>query len=129
MNPTTTAEAPATVRGLREEDLLDLVWIADPRISPDGQRIVFTRVSVDREADEYCTALWIIDGAGGPPRPLTSGTRDSQARWSPDGKTLAFIRKSEAEKPGQLHVLPMTGGEAVAITALAKGAGNPAWSP
>src|SRR5207245_146684 len=39
------------------------------------------------------------------------------------------VRKPDAEKPGQIHVLPMDGGEAAVITSLDKGASNPAWSP
>ena len=46
---------------MREEDLLRFQWIADPRISPDGSRIAFTLVSVDAEADEYRTNLWLCD--------------------------------------------------------------------
>src|SRR5439155_9836589 len=108
--------------------------VADPQISPDGRRVAFTHVSVDREADEYRTALWLIDldaagRAAGPPRPLTAGPRDSQARWSADGSLVAFVRATEAGKPGQLCVLPMAGGEAERLTQLERGASAPVWSP
>lgn len=114
---------------MREEDLLRLVWAADPQISPDGTRIAFTRVWIDAEADEYRSALMLLDGGGGAPRPLTFGPHDSQPRWSPDGRTLAFVRAAEAKKPGQLHLLSMEGGEARPLPSLAKGASSPAWSP
>src|SRR5262245_41517549 len=85
--PGSASAAPAGPRRpMREEDLLDLRWVADPQISPDGSRIVFTRVVVDSTADEYRTSLWEIDARGGDPRPLTSGQRDAQPRWSPDGR-------------------------------------------
>jgi dipeptidyl aminopeptidase/acylaminoacyl peptidase len=111
------------------EDLLRFVWIADPQISPDGTRIVFTKVWVDAEADEYRTQLWISDVDGGVPRRLTAGTKDSQPRWSPNGRKIAFVRAAEPEKPGQIHVLSMEGGEATPLTKLEKGASDPAWSP
>src|SRR5262245_35373995 len=63
-----------------------------------------------------------------PPRALTSGTRDSQPRWSPDGKTLAFVRGMEG-KPAQIFLLPMTGGEATQLTRVKGGASQPRWSP
>jgi TolB protein len=129
MNPTAAPEAPATTRVMSEDDLLDFVWIADPQISPDGKSIAFTHVSVDREEDRYRTALWVIDCGKPAPRPLTSGTRDSQPRWSPDGRTIAFARVTDPEKPAQLWLLPMAGGEAAALTSLPKGASSPAWSP
>jgi len=119
----------ANRRPMREDDLLSFVWVADPRISPNGRRVAFTRVHVDRDGDEYRTAIWVADTEGGGARPLTSGKWDSQPRWSPDGRRLAFVRKSSSEEPPQLHVLPMDGGEASALTTLAKGASSPSWSP
>jgi len=117
-----------------EEDLLRFVWIADPQISPDGRRVAFTHVSIDAEADEYRTQIWLaeVSEAGTPPvppRPLTSGARDSQPRWSPDGASLAFVRKAGAKEDAQLHVLPLAGGEARALTSLVRGVSSPAWSP
>jgi len=113
---------------LAEDDVLNFVWIADPRISPDGARVAFTRVHVDREADEYRAAIWLADSAEGP-RPLTFGKKDRQARWSPDGKALAFVRTPEGEKDGELWILPMTGGEAHRVAKLKGGVSSPAWSP
>ncbi len=112
-----------------ETDLLRLTWIADPQISPDGSRVAFTRVTIDAEKDVYRTSLWIVSREGGKPRPLTFGPKDSQPRWSPDGTRLAFVRSTEEEKPPQLHVLPMNGGEPLRLTDLVKGAASPAWSP
>jgi len=112
-----------------ETDLLRLTWIADPQISPDGRRIVYTRVVVDKALDTYQTSLWIVATTGGAPRALTFGPRDGQARWSPSGDRIAFVRSPGEGKDPQLHVLPMGGGEAARLTDLPKGAASPAWSP
>ncbi len=126
---------------MREDDILRMQWIADPQISPDGTRIAFTCVTVDAEADEYRTNLWLqrVPAPGvspAAPQQLTFSGRDAQPRWSPDGAALAFVRKpesgsgSDAPKPGaQIHVLPLAGGEAHALTSLQGGASSPAWSP
>ena len=119
---------------MREEDLLRFEWIADPRISPDGTCVAYTRVTVDAEEDGYRTNLWLVEvpapgATAAPARPLTFSGRDSQPRWSPDGSRLVFVRKGVGKEPGQLHVLPLSGGEALAITSLGKGASSPAWSP
>ena len=119
----------ATRRDLTIDDLTALHWIADPQLSPDGTRVAFTRVWVDAEADEYRTAIWLVEADGTGLRRLTGGERDTQPRWSPDGTRLAFVRATEAGKPGQLCVLPMAGGEATPLTKLEKGAADPAWSP
>ena len=116
--------AAAAPRPMVEQDLYRLTWVADPQISPDGARVAFVRVSIDSAADEYRTSIWVTESSGGAPRPLTSGTRDGQPRWSPDGKTLAFLRGAEG-KPAQICLLPMTGGEATPLTRLKGGASSP----
>ncbi|MEO5618846.1 MAG: S9 family peptidase [Candidatus Eisenbacteria bacterium] len=123
-----TEEAPAK-RPMAEDDIANLVWIADPQMSPEGARIAFTRVHVDRDADDYRTAIWIADVAGGNARPLTFGPKDRQPRWSPDGGTLAFVRCPEGSTDAELWLLPMAGGEARLLTTLAGGVSSPAWSP
>jgi dipeptidyl aminopeptidase/acylaminoacyl peptidase len=119
-----------TRRPIRDTDLYDFRWIADAKISPDGSKILYTIVNVNTKHDGYETALWMIQSSGGAARQLTAGPRDSGARWSPDGKTIAFLR---AGRPGQsaaqIHLLFLEGGEARPLTDLARGAGNPVWSP
>ena len=122
-------EGNGSPRPMAEDDVLHVVWIADPQMSPDGSRVVFTRVHVDRESDEYRTAIWIADVPGGDPRPLTFGTKDRQPRWSPDGNAIAFVRTPKDEKHGELWILPMSGGEAHAVAKLTGGISSPAWSP
>ena len=79
--------------------MLAFVWIADPQISPDGTKVAFTRVHVDREADEYRTTLWIGDTSRGDARPLTSGDRDSQPRWSPTARASRSCARRRPSSP------------------------------
>ena len=109
-------------RSITETDLHHFVWIADARISPDGSRIVFVRVTANAKGDNYDTALWLVSTTGGEPRRLTAGPRDLAPRWAPDGRQIAFIRSQ------QIALLSMDGGEARQITSLAAGAGPPEWS-
>ncbi len=127
-----TVLAGAEKRPIAETDIYSFRWIANPRISPDGSRIVYTYVTVNQKKDGYDTSLWIIPSSGGAARQLTSGPRDTSPQWSPDGKMLAFARSSEKDgkpQPGQIFLLSMDGGEARPLTDLPKGAGGPVWSP
>jgi len=130
-----TAPAADGKRLITETDLYAFQWIADPRISPDGGAIVYTRVTVNAKHDGYDSTLWLIPAAGPASgraaRQLTAGPHDTSPRWSPDGKRIAFLRSTETpEKPplGQIYVLPMDGGEARPLTAMPKGASAPVWS-
>ena len=123
----------ADKRPITDKDLWGFTWIGDPQVSSDGSTVAFARVVVDAKRTGYETSIWSVSTRGSAgPRRLTSGTRDSQPRWSPDGSQLAFIRVTEKDgKPqqGQLFLLSMSGGEPRQITDLAQGAGNPQWSP
>lgn len=120
-------------RLITERDIMKFVWVADPQIAPDGTRVAFTRVTINEGKGDYETSLWLVPATGAEaPRALTAGTRDSSPRWSPDGRTIAFVRAVERDgrpQPAQIFVMSLDGGEARPITNVARGAGAPAWSP
>ena len=117
-----------TSRSLEYDDLYALDLPSDPQLSPDGSRVVFVLTRADRERDGYCSSVWEVGSGGGALRQLTFGPADAAPRWSPDGRELALLRR-EGEGPAQLWVLPVDGGEARRVSALAGGAGEPVWSP
>ncbi|NTU81690.1 MAG: S9 family peptidase [Chloroflexales bacterium] len=110
------------------EDLYNLAWIEDVRISPDSHAIAFVRVTVDRRMNSYHRAIYLAPVAGGPARRFSGGKQDRQPRWSPDGRRLAFVSSRDDER-GQIYVIERAGGEAQQITGLPNGASDPAWSP
>ena len=125
------AAAPAARqrRPITEHDLMKFTWIADPQISPEGRTVAFVQVVVNEKDNRYESAIYTVPAGGGSaPVRLTSGTRDTSPRWSPDGRWIAFIRPDEKDTP-QIHVLPMNGGEARPLTALPRGVSGPVWSP
>ena len=134
----------------RPEDLYRLRIATDPQLSPDGRWAVVTLQTVAPGYDGYRTALWLVstsDAADAPaPRQLTLGAKhDAHARFSPDGRTLAFLsdrRPVVEEEPArgkdakdredttQVHLLPLDGpGEARRLTDLPRGVGDAVWSP
>jgi dipeptidyl aminopeptidase/acylaminoacyl peptidase len=119
------------MRPMRPDDILKIRFVSDPRISPDGRRVAFVLTTLSQERDEYLANIWMVDTTGGvPPRRFTTGPgRDTAPRWSPDGARLAFVSERERGKKGQLMVMPVEGGEAVALTQLRNGVAAPAWSP
>jgi len=124
------ALTPPGPRPITSKDLYQFKWVADPRMSPDGALAAYTLVQVAEKGDKYETSLWVVatDGQSAPRR-LTSGTRDRAPRWSPDGRTLAFIRNATDTGASQIYLLSLGGGEPRRLTDVAKGAGALAWSP
>ncbi len=111
-------------RSITADDLLRFRFASDPQISPDGARAAYVVKSIDVEARKYRSHLFVDD------RAWTHGkVADSHPRWSPDGRTLAFVRTSE-DAEGQLWILPTSGGDARPLTRLAPGKiKSLEWSP
>ncbi|HEX2908195.1 MAG TPA: S9 family peptidase [Phototrophicaceae bacterium] len=116
-------------RPITAEDLYQLVYVEDPRISPNGRWVAYVQTTVDKFENGYKRNIWLAPTAGGQPIQLTRSGKDTQPRWSPDGRTLAFT-SGRFEKP-QIYLLPVSepGGEPRQLTKLTNGASGPAWSP
>src|SRR3990172_2746809 len=116
---------------MRPDDLYDLTWVSDPRLSPDGRTAAAVVVRLDREENDNASAIWLVPVDGTEPRQFTSGEKqDKDPRWSPDGTRLAFVsnRGGKKEKK-QLYVTPAEGGGALRLTDLDEDVTEPVWSP
>jgi dipeptidyl aminopeptidase/acylaminoacyl peptidase len=119
-------------RNISMQDLFQFQWIGDPQLSQQGSTVAYVGSKVNEARSDYDTSLYLVSVAGNDARRLTMGKRDSAPRWSPDGRTLAFLRAVEKDGkwlPPQLHLLSMAGGEAQQLTRLPQGVAQPAWAP
>lgn len=109
-------------------DVFALQYAADPRISPDGKRVVYVRQLSDVMTDKRVSNLWIIDADGKEDRGLTTGAfSDSSPRWSPDGSRIAYI--SDRDGKPQIYVRWMDTGQTAKLTSLQNPPSGIAWSP
>jgi dipeptidyl aminopeptidase/acylaminoacyl peptidase len=109
-------------------DVFQLEWASDPRISPDGSRVVFVRNGFDVMTDKTLSNLWTVDSDGTDLRPLTSGNEAHGApRWSPDGGRLLFAASSGGTH--QLFVRFMDTGQQTELTRVERPPRFAVWSP
>ncbi|MBO9695550.1 MAG: PD40 domain-containing protein [Sphingopyxis sp.] len=90
-------------------------------VSPDGRSVVF----------ETLGKLWVKPATGGAARRLTGAKDDAMElwpSWSRDGKSLAFVRWTDAGM-GEIHVVGAGGGASRRLTATPGHYAEPRFSP
>src|SRR5438067_9573229 len=120
----------AQQRAMTVDDYLARKSVGKPQVSPDGKWVAYTVTEQSLKDNRGITRIWLADVASGTSRQLTAGPgSDRQPRWSPDGRTLAFV--STRESGAQLWLLSMSGagGEARRVSSLADGVSDPVWLP
>ena len=116
--------ATGQTRTYTVEDLLKVRRVDNPRVSPDGRRVVFTIGDVNFDANRIVTQVYVTSIDGGEVKRLTSGESSSSApRWSPDGKKIAYANG------GQIWVMDADGDNKEQVTKISTGAAGPVWSP
>lgn len=114
------------------DEFFNSVSFASVEISPDGKSVVIGTERADWDQQIFRKDLWLYrtDGKPSPLMQLTESGHDTQPKWSPDGKWIAFLSdrktqddESDDDSPGgknegvtQLYLISPDGGEAFAIT-------------
>lgn len=126
---------------------MDFIWtperiihyplIEHVHLAPDGRRVLFTvrQPYLTDEASEFRNQILLATvNSEEAPVQLTTGEAASQPRWSPDGRHLAFLRKTrDGEGKAGLWIMRASGGEAWPLTGVGNGVRTAittfAWSP
>ena len=125
---TAACAAAQEKRAITFDDMIAMHRIAEAELSPDGKWVAYTIATPDLDANRNATNIWMTPVAGGDAIQLTRTGKDSSPKWSPDGKTLAFLSARSGDS--QVYLLPIEGGgEAHPITRLSTGADIVKWSP
>ena len=105
-------------------------------ISPDGNSVVLGAERADWDQQIFRSDLWLYHddgkGGGGSLIQLTQSGHDSDPKWSPDGRWIAFLSErkpasdkggdsdadsdSKDEPPSQVYLISPNGGEAFPVT-------------
>ena len=109
----------------------ELIWsrksISDLQLSPDGIRLAMV-VSEPVLGSETRRNIWIYELSTRRLRQFTASAKpDGRPRWSPDGRTLAFLTARGGSN--QVYRIDLDGGEALALTEAKTAVGSFEWSP
>jgi dipeptidyl aminopeptidase/acylaminoacyl peptidase len=118
----------AAVLTLTIEDHATMPVPSAPQLSPDASRIAYVVTRADLARNVYDPDVWLIDADGGNNRQITQSPRsDNHPRWSPDGKTIAFL--SDRDGVASIYLISIAGGEAAKLTSEPAAIRDFAWSP
>jgi dipeptidyl aminopeptidase/acylaminoacyl peptidase len=111
-------------RPITFEDFSALRAVSDPQVSPNGESVLYAVRVTDLAANRRATRTYLIPLGGGTPRAFPADTvRAAEARWSPDGRAVAYVAG------GQLWIASSDGSNPRRLTSLPSGASGPVWSP
>jgi dipeptidyl aminopeptidase/acylaminoacyl peptidase len=117
-------------RPLSFVDVVEMPLVGDPQISPDGKHVLFVLNRPDWKANRGVTHIYRINTDGTNQVQLTFGERgESNPRWSPDGKSIAFTARRDADANNQIYVLDTEGGEARRVTNHNAAPSELTWAP
>ena len=111
-------------RPMTFEDFAAVKNVGDPQVSPDGKWVLYSLRTTDVGANRRTSVTKLQSTAGGAARQFPDAkTQAGEARWSPDGKSVAYVAD------GQLWVSDATGAIPRQISNVQGGASGPVWSP
>jgi Tol biopolymer transport system component len=111
-------------RPITYDDFAAVRAVSDPQVSPDGRSVLYAVRTTDVAANRRAGRTFVVAVGGGAPRVFPGDeVSASEARWSPDGRRVAYIAG------GQLWVADTAGENRLQLTRLSGGATGPVWSP
>ncbi len=97
------------------EQALSTYSVGAPVFSPDGSKAAVVVSQNGLGENMPASHIWVVDVASKTIRQFTNSQKsESSPKWSPNGKSLAFLSARNGDP--QIYLLDMAGGEALQLT-------------
>ncbi len=99
-------------------DIYRIEAVSRPKISPEGNWILYTQSKIDSAKDKTVSKLYMMSSDGKETLTLTEQTKGvGNYQWSPDGKYISYLSKGKDEENGaQLFLMDRRGGEGIQLS-------------
>jgi len=106
------------LRNIGPNDIFRMSTISSPKISPEGNWVLYSLSTIDSAKDKFSSKLYMVSADGKETVTLTEQTKGaSNYNWSPDGKYISFLAPGKEEEEGsQLFLMDRRGGEPIQVT-------------
>ena len=107
-----------SLQNIGPNDIYRLSTISNPKISPEGNWVLYSVSKIDSAKDKFSNKLYMVSADGKETVTLTEQTKGaSNYNWSPDGKYISFLAEGKEEEEGsQLYLMDRRGGEPIQVT-------------
>ena len=114
-----------TKRPMTIDDLITAIRVSEPRTSPDGKQVVFTRTTTALDNGRRSADIWSVPADGSAPsKELIGGDKtENSPRFTPDGRHIAFI--SNRDGTAQVYLADAGGGGVKQVTKVSGGVQPP----
>ena len=114
-----------TKRPMTIDDLITAIRVSEPRISPDGRQVMFTRTTTALDSGRRNADVWSVPAdASAPSKELIGGDKtENSPRFTPDGRHIAFI--SNRDGAAQVYLADAGGGGVKQVTKVSGGVQPP----
>ena len=107
----------AGLRPIGPNDIYRMSNVSNPKISPEGQWVLYSISKIDSAKDKFYSKLYMVSADGNQTVSLTEQTKGvSNYNWSPDGKYISFLAAGKEEEGSQFYLMDRRGGEPIQIT-------------
>ena len=112
---------------LKPIDIFSMEYVSEPRISPDGKKVLYVRNFKDIMTDKNYSNIWMINFDGSDNTPITTGNQnDFSPVWSNSGKMFSY--KSNFDGSVQLYLYRIFHGSTQKLTNMQSSVGAVDWS-
>jgi dipeptidyl aminopeptidase/acylaminoacyl peptidase len=109
------------------DEFMNAIDVHEAHLSPDGSAAIIETEASDWQQNRFKDDLWLWTRQTNTLVPLTHTGHDSSPRWSPDGKTIAFLSDrplsgtspddkgddaGDKDETSRIWLIPLAGGEA-----------------
>jgi dipeptidyl aminopeptidase/acylaminoacyl peptidase len=112
-------------RVMTVDDLITMVRVSEPELSPDGKSVLFTRTTTAPDSGKRNSDIWVVpaDGSAAPRQFIGGEKSENSAHYTPDGKHVVFF--SNRDGAAQVYVSDADGRNPKPITKISGGVQSP----
>jgi len=111
-------------------DFLNIPGVSNPRLSPDGTKLIYILSESDWKANKQISHIWLVKSDGDDAHQITFGPGGvSSPSWSPNGRWISFIARRNDDQEDQIYIMRSDGGEGRRLTNHKTAVRSHHWSP